>query len=131
MTDISSFDQTLEEDKRVNRIIDAIELYSKVYNNPLLINATMILFLNKMDLLEKKLLHSRVIEVFPGYKGAKFNLGPQEKNAVCNFFISYFKAQKQKNRQSPVIHKTCCLDTQAMGVLMFGVMYTLFNLDKV
>ncbi|KAI0044471.1 guanine nucleotide binding protein, alpha subunit [Auriscalpium vulgare] len=52
---ISCFDEQLEEDRTVNRLQDSIALWSAVVASPLLARAMMILFLNKYDLLERKI----------------------------------------------------------------------------
>jgi hypothetical protein len=52
---ISAFDQRLEEDSRVYRIEDSMLLWREICRNKLLVNVDLILFLNKVDLLQKKL----------------------------------------------------------------------------
>jgi len=51
---ISAFDQYLEEDPRTNRIDDSLQLFTSTCSNKLLKNASMVLMLNKIDLLKKK-----------------------------------------------------------------------------
>ena len=52
---ISCFDEKLAEDRRVNRLEDSFLLWKAVCSNKLLAKTQLILFLNKCDLLEKKL----------------------------------------------------------------------------
>ena len=52
---ISAFDQTLAENARVNRLEDSMLLWRSVVSNKLLQDVNIILFLNKCDMLEKKL----------------------------------------------------------------------------
>ena len=52
---ISVFDEKLIEDSRVNRLQDSYELWKQVTSNTVLENTQIILFLNKYDLLEKKI----------------------------------------------------------------------------
>ncbi|SNX87471.1 probable guanine nucleotide-binding protein alpha-4 subunit [Melanopsichium pennsylvanicum] len=52
---LSAFDQPLVEDPATNRLADTFALFNQIVSNPLLKKATVILFLNKIDLLEKKL----------------------------------------------------------------------------
>ncbi|KAL0573251.1 hypothetical protein V5O48_008698 [Marasmius crinis-equi] len=52
---ISAFDQVLEEDRRVNRLEDSLLLWKGVVSNKLLANVSIVLFLNKCDLLRTKL----------------------------------------------------------------------------
>ncbi|KAI0310022.1 guanine nucleotide binding protein, alpha subunit [Amylostereum chailletii] len=52
---ISCFDQVLEEDERVNRLEDSVNLWKSIVSNRLLAKTNMILFLNKCDILRQKL----------------------------------------------------------------------------
>jgi guanine nucleotide-binding protein alpha-1 subunit len=49
------FDQRLEEDPRVNRLEDSIILWKSICSAKLLAKTQLILFLNKCDLLKRKL----------------------------------------------------------------------------
>jgi hypothetical protein len=49
---ISTFDQNLEEDPRVNRLEDSLLLWKSVVANKLLASVNIVLFLNKCDLLQ-------------------------------------------------------------------------------
>ena len=66
---LASFDQMLVEDVTVNRMLDALVLFESIANNPLLRKVSIILFLNKADLFEKKLRISSVKRYFPDYDG--------------------------------------------------------------
>ena len=52
---ISGFDQALLEDRTINRLEDSVLLWKAVCSSKLLANVDLILFLNKCDILEKKL----------------------------------------------------------------------------
>ncbi|PPQ70506.1 hypothetical protein CVT24_013276 [Panaeolus cyanescens] len=52
---ISGFDQVLAEDRTVNRLEDSVLLWKAVCSSKLLANVDLVLFLNKCDILEKKL----------------------------------------------------------------------------
>ncbi|KAJ7034525.1 guanine nucleotide binding protein, alpha subunit [Mycena alexandri] len=52
---IAGFDQVLAEDKTVNRLEDSVLLWKAVCSNKLLAGVDLVLFLNKCDILEKKL----------------------------------------------------------------------------
>jgi guanine nucleotide-binding protein alpha-1 subunit len=65
------FDQYLEEAPNVNRLKDTIEIWKHVCGNKLLQRATLVLFLNKMDVLERTLIDGvRVKDYIPAYEGA-------------------------------------------------------------
>ncbi|CAG8704486.1 13339_t:CDS:2, partial [Racocetra fulgida] len=69
MAAISAFDQTLE-DSDINRMVDSIQLFEEICNNPLMINTHIILFLNKIDILKHKLedVKVKVKDYFPEYQ---------------------------------------------------------------
>ncbi|KAJ6506745.1 guanine nucleotide-binding protein alpha-4 subunit [Mycena sanguinolenta] len=52
---LSGFDQVLSEDAKVNRLEDSVLLWKIIVSSPLLKNTNLILFLNKCDILKKKL----------------------------------------------------------------------------
>jgi hypothetical protein len=69
VADMSCYDQVMEEDGEVNRMVDALDLFKKISNAPLLVGIPLVLMLNKMDLLEKKLEYSPVNRYFSDYQG--------------------------------------------------------------
>jgi len=52
---ISEFDQKCAEDNETNRLDESLDLFNQICNSKFLRNTAMILFLNKSDLLRKKL----------------------------------------------------------------------------
>lgn len=52
---ISCFDQVLAEDHKVNRLEDSVKLWTSIVSHPLLKNTNLVLFLNKIDILQSKL----------------------------------------------------------------------------
>ena len=57
---ISCFDEKLAEDRRVNRLEDSFLLWKAVCPNRLLSKTMLVLFLNKCDLLQRKLEEEKV-----------------------------------------------------------------------
>ncbi|KAF8741044.1 hypothetical protein AX14_005951 [Amanita brunnescens Koide BX004] len=55
LTPVSVFDETLWEDPRVNRLQDSTELWTSICSSELLAKSQLIHFLNKCDLLHRKL----------------------------------------------------------------------------
>ena len=65
----SDFDQTLEEDSTVSRLSDSIALFRSISNNPFFAASTMILFLNKIDILQTKLESKTFADYIKHYDG--------------------------------------------------------------
>ncbi|KZP05558.1 G-alpha-domain-containing protein [Athelia psychrophila] len=90
---ISCFDETLEEDPRVNRIKDSLMLWKGICGSTLLNNVQFVLFLNKCDLLSRKLKHTqaKVVDYFPDFREA------QDAKRVAEFFRHEFKHVLKKS----------------------------------
>jgi hypothetical protein len=52
---VSAFDQWLDEDPRTNRLDDSMKLFDMVCRSPILARTVLVLFLNKIDVLKRKL----------------------------------------------------------------------------
>jgi len=57
---ISAFDQTLFEDETTNRMVEALTLCKEIFNSEWFEKTTLILFLNKCDLFEDKLVNDGI-----------------------------------------------------------------------
>uniref|UniRef100_A0A6A7G6L3 GPA1 n=1 Tax=Hirondellea gigas TaxID=1518452 RepID=A0A6A7G6L3_9CRUS len=66
---ISEFDQLVIEDGVTNRLIESLEVFEEVVKNKWFTETSLILFLNKKDLLEEKLKLTQFCHSFPEYKG--------------------------------------------------------------
>ncbi|KAL0809797.1 hypothetical protein ABMA28_011293 [Loxostege sticticalis] len=68
----SDFDQTLREDNSQNRLKEALVLFEDVWQSRFLLTAGLIVFLNKQDLLERKISAGRSVgDYFPAYRTYK------------------------------------------------------------
>uniref|UniRef100_A0A6G3MHJ1 Guanine nucleotide-binding protein alpha-7 subunit (Trinotate prediction) n=1 Tax=Henneguya salminicola TaxID=69463 RepID=A0A6G3MHJ1_HENSL len=57
----------LEEDNMTNRLTESVKLFSAMCNNPYFSSIPIILFLNKKDLFDKKILVCPLEQYFPNY----------------------------------------------------------------
>ena len=55
--------------QEVNRLQESVALFQTILGYPWFANSSIILFLNKKDLLEEKIAHSHLVDYFPEYKG--------------------------------------------------------------
>uniref|UniRef100_A0A8C7K0L4 G protein subunit alpha 12 n=1 Tax=Oncorhynchus kisutch TaxID=8019 RepID=A0A8C7K0L4_ONCKI len=69
MVSSSEYDQVLMEDRRTNRLVESMNIFETIVNNKLFLNVSIILFLNKTDLLVEKLGQSDIAKHFPEYRG--------------------------------------------------------------
>ena len=103
---LSDYDICLEEDYRVNRMNESMELFDSICNNRWLLNTCLILFLNKTDLLQQKIALTPLTICFPDYTGPDTYEGAKQ-------YIAYkFRNLRQNKAEEVYIHFTCAIDTQ-------------------
>jgi len=98
---ISEYDQVLFEDDTTNRIEEALSLFEEICNSRWFRETSMILFLNKRDLFEKKIKTSPISDHFPEYKGG------DDANAGNTFFTELFLS-KNKNPSKQIYPLVTC-----------------------
>lgn len=76
LASLSEYDQTLVESSGENRMRESVALFRVILNSRYLTNSntSFVLFLNKKDLLEEKILHSNLKDYFPQFDGRFFEL---------------------------------------------------------
>ncbi|KAG7087734.1 hypothetical protein E1B28_013679 [Marasmius oreades] len=117
---ISCFDEKLAEDRRINRLEDSYLLWRSVCSCQLLARTQLILFLNKTDLLEKKLMGGvRVRDHVPSF-GDRNNDLP----SAARYFQAHFRdiLKQHSPIQRPfIVHLTSVIDTRATAVTLAAV----------
>ncbi|KAI6108043.1 guanine nucleotide binding protein, alpha subunit [Pisolithus sp. B1] len=123
---ISAFDQYLEEDPRTNRIDDSLQLFTQICSNQLLKRVHLVLFLNKTDILRKKLeLGLQVSKYILSY-GER----PNEYEPVVNYFRAHFQQvhrRNNENRRVLYVHLTNVTDTTATQDIIANVRDSIFR----
>ncbi|KAF8153162.1 heterotrimeric G protein alpha subunit [Crassisporium funariophilum] len=117
LSPVSVFDQRLEEDSKVNRLEDSLILWTSICSSKLLAKTQLILFLNKCDLLRRKLKRGiKVNQYLPSF-GNRSN----EVITVVKYFREKFKdIQKQNSpeHRSCYIYPTTVTDTSATAMTL-------------
>jgi GTPase SAR1 family protein len=111
---LSEYDQSLFEDASTNRMVEAIELFNEICNNRYFQNSSMILFLNKKDLFQEKIMVKDIKAVshfsdFPGGLG-DFESGVQ-------YFLNLFLKVNANAERIIYHHITCATDTNNVQVV--------------
>ncbi|KAL4070449.1 guanine nucleotide binding protein, alpha subunit [Scleroderma citrinum] len=118
---ISAFDQTLAEDPKTNRLEDSFLLWKAVASNKLLTDVSIVLFLNKIDLLQAKLKSGvRLRDHMPHYGDR-----PNDYETVSKYLYNRFGAVHQefsanKDRELK-IHLTSVTDTRRTATIIKSV----------
>ena len=90
---ISEYDQILTDDLSTNRMKESINVFQQICNHRFFIDSPMILFLNKKDVFEEKIVYSPISKCFPEYDDE--NKGYKE---ASEFILLQFKKQNKSER---------------------------------
>jgi hypothetical protein len=117
---LSSYDQVLREDETTNRMHENLDLFDEITNCHWFQKKDIILFLNKSDLFQEKLLRKDMRLCFPDYTGgADFEKGTA-------FVLQKFKnLNRSPHRVYP--HVTCALSRDNMTFVLKSVRNTLLG----
>ena len=126
---ISEYDQVLFEDKTMNRLLEAIQLFDEICNSKWFRTTAMILFLNKRDLFETKFCKRRVplnvtgLELFETAPAINWDetSEPEAFEIATQWILEQFLNKAQGQREV-YHHITCATDTENVG--------TVFNASK-
>jgi len=103
---LSEYDQCLEEDRKQNRLTEALNLFKDISNDKQFKNVGIILFYNKNDLFTEKVKKIDLGDYFPEYKGGcKYD-------SALNFIKSKFEAAQSKSKRTFVQHVTTATNTE-------------------
>ncbi|KAI0749464.1 G-protein alpha subunit [Daedaleopsis nitida] len=123
---VSAFDQYLDEDPKINRVDDSLQLFKQICSNALLKRTHLVLFLNKTDVLKSKLdAGTRVNKYITSY-GDRAN----EYDAVVAYFRAHFTQVHRRNNENNRVlftHLTSVVDTKAMQSIITDVRDSIFR----
>ncbi|CAP38850.2 Protein CBR-EGL-30 [Caenorhabditis briggsae] len=105
---LSEYDQVLVECDNENRMEESKALFRTIITYPWFTNSSVILFLNKKDLLEEKILYSHLADYFPEYDGP-----PRDPIAAREFILKMFVDLNPDADKIIYSHFTCA--TGAFG----------------
>ncbi|XP_054363699.1 guanine nucleotide-binding protein subunit alpha-12 isoform X1 [Mirounga angustirostris] len=122
MVSSSEYDQVLMEDRRTNRLVESMNIFETIVNNKLFFNVSIILFLNKMDLLVEKVKTVSIKKHFPDFKG-----DPHRLEDVQRYLVQSFD-RKRRNRSKPLFHHfTTAIDTENIRFVFHAVKDTILQ----
>jgi len=120
ITAISEYDINLIEDKRGNRMLDALQLFADILDIPYFFECPTVLFLNKMDLFSNKIEKNISIKVaFPEYDG------PCKEEDCFSYISDKFKSIVRSNKN--VSRKFYCHGTTVIDKKKYSVSGTLYH----
>ncbi|KAF7300687.1 hypothetical protein HMN09_00954400 [Mycena chlorophos] len=114
---ISAFNETLAENHTVNRLADSLKLWRTICSNKLLVGVEFILFLNKVDILTRKIESGiRFAEHVTSFRDK-----PNEPKEVIKYLSDAFATINQTyspRRRKMHRHVTCAIDTTATSIVI-------------
>lgn len=102
----SEFDQVLFEDRKTNRLIESCNIFETIVNNKSFATVSIILFLNKTDLLVEKIRLADIREFFPQFSG-----NPRSLSDVQQFELQMFDSRRREKARPLFHHFTTAIDT--------------------
>ncbi|KAI7803217.1 putative guanine nucleotide-binding protein subunit alpha-12-like [Triplophysa rosa] len=122
MVSSSEYDQVLMEDRRTNRLVESMNIFETIVNNKLFSNVSIILFLNKMDLLVEKVRKVSICKHFSDFRG-----DPHRLEDVQAYLVQCFN-RKRRNRGKPLFHHfTTAIDTENIRFVFHAVKDTILQ----
>lgn len=121
---LSEYDQVLAECDNENRMKESKALFKTIITYPWFLNSSVILFLNKKDLLEEKIMYSHLTSYFPEYTGPK-----QDVKAAGDFILKLYQDQNPDKQKVIYSHFTCATDTENIRFVFAAVKDTILQLN--
>ncbi|XP_052854710.1 guanine nucleotide-binding protein subunit alpha homolog isoform X1 [Drosophila gunungcola] len=121
----SEFDQVLAEDRKTNRLEESKNIFDTIVNNNSFKGISIILFLNKTDLLEQKVCNPEtdIRWYYPQFIG-----NPHSVLDVQNFILQMFMNVRRSNNSSRIYHHfTTAIDTRNINVVFNSVKDTILQ----
>ncbi|TKS89573.1 Guanine nucleotide-binding protein subunit alpha-13 [Collichthys lucidus] len=119
----SEYDQVLMEDRQTNRLRESLNIFETIVNNRVFANVSIILFLNKTDLLEEKVKSVPLKDYFPEYTGTEHSLPD-----IQAFMVECFRAKRRDATQKPLYHHfTTAINTENIRLVFRDVKDTILH----
>ena len=108
VVDISSYDRVKDDTNRTNALAESLAVFKTICNNTWLRYANIILFLNKIDIFNEKILNIPLTVCWPSF------VGPHTSEKSSEFIKDQFESTflSSANRAEIYSYFTCATDTQ-------------------
>ena len=118
----SEFDQVLFEDRKTNRLIESTNIFETIVNNKCFANVSIILFLNKQDLLDEKIKKVNLSDYFPEFQGDNRDIA-----SVQAFLLEMFDSKRRERRKPLFHHFTTAVNTEQIRFVFQAVKDTILQ----
>lgn len=104
LASLSEYDQVLEERETINRMVESLSLFEIIIHSPWFHTTSIILFLNKTDILADKIQTSDLGRYFPNFSGQRQNVEDAK-----SFILEMY--EERSVNKTLYQHFTCATDT--------------------
>ncbi|XP_029916805.1 guanine nucleotide-binding protein subunit alpha-14 [Myripristis murdjan] len=119
---LSEYDQVLAECDNENRMEESKALFKTIITYPWFQRSSVILFLNKTDILEEKIMYSHLVTYFPEFTGPQ-----QDAKAAQEFILKMYQEQNPDKEKTLYAHFTCATDTENIRFVFVAVKDTILR----
>lgn len=111
LASLSEYDQVLEEKESINRMHESLALFYTTIHSPWFHSTSIILFLNKTDILGDKIQTSDLQKYFPSFAGKRRDAEDAKKYISKMYEQQAITRDKSGERKTLYPHFTCATDT--------------------
>ncbi|XP_029295071.1 guanine nucleotide-binding protein subunit alpha-14 [Cottoperca gobio] len=124
---LSEYDQVLAECDNENRMEESKALFKTIITYPWFMRSSVILFLNKTDILKEKIVYSHIATYFPEFTGPQ-----QDVTSAQEFILKMYQDQNPAKDKKLYPHFTCATDTENIRFVFVAVKDTILrhNLEE-
>ncbi|XP_683989.2 guanine nucleotide-binding protein subunit alpha-14 isoform X1 [Danio rerio] len=119
---LSEYDQVLAECDNENRMEESKALFKTIITYPWFQSSSVILFLNKTDILKEKIVYSHVATYFPEFTGPK-----NDPKAAQEFILKMYQEENEDKDKTIYSHFTCATDTENIRLIFAAVKDTILR----
>ncbi|XP_068165989.1 guanine nucleotide-binding protein subunit alpha-14 [Antennarius striatus] len=119
---LSEYDQVLAECDNENRMEESLALFKTIITYPWFQKSSVILFLNKTDIIEEKIMYSHLATYFPAFTGPQ-----QDQKAAQEFILKMYQEQNPDKEKTLYSHFTCATDTENIRFVFVAVKDTILR----
>ncbi|XP_078106956.1 guanine nucleotide-binding protein subunit alpha-14 [Sander vitreus] len=119
---LSEYDQVLAECDNENRMEESKALFKTIITYPWFQRSSVILFLNKTDILQEKIMYSHIATYFPEFTGPE-----QDATAAQEFILKMYQEQNPDKGKTMYPHFTCATDTENIRFVFVAVKDTILR----
>ncbi|MED6245084.1 Guanine nucleotide-binding protein subunit alpha-14 [Ataeniobius toweri] len=119
---LSEYDQVLAECDNENRMEESKALFKTIITYPWFEKSSVILFLNKTDIIKEKIMYSHLATYFPEFTGPQ-----QDPIAAQEFILKMYQEQNPNKDKKLYSHFTCATDTENIRFVFVAVKDTILT----